>query len=259
MSSLLNVENNQNSTVPPGWNDPPPTKEIKQSCLNNRTNLHKLKRPVDPSIKNSNTSEKSLSLTPTNATNNFHQSRSFPQLTRPELLVQGLRTHPGSAFTPTSTGSLLLTENSSLNSTSIGFITDNSLGTIPPPVILPTPNSQLNTQQLKANSSPSMAPNLSHPLTPFIQSIPPVDPSVTPILSHSYQQSLISPFYPPVTNNQTNLINQQNISEMPSVTTLFTGEEAVPSVGQHPMLHRQILSHNAGQQLSQFQLIIENS
>ena len=51
MSSLLNVENNQNnSAAPPGWNDPPPTNAFNQFGVNNRIHLHKLRRPVDPSI-----------------------------------------------------------------------------------------------------------------------------------------------------------------------------------------------------------------
>ncbi|KAL7077614.1 hypothetical protein ACQ4LE_003468 [Meloidogyne hapla] len=240
MSSLLNVENNQNnSTAPPGWNDPPPTTTINQSSLNNRIHLHKLRRPVDPSIQssNSNTPERDLSLTPNN-NSHFHQSRSFPQLTKPELLVQGLGTHPGSAFTPTSAGSLLSTANCSSPSMSMGHFAGNSHGTIPPPpVILPASHSQLNIQQLTANSLQSMAPNLPQPLPPFIQSIPTADPSATAILSHSNQQGL-PPFYHPVPNGQFNLINQQQIvSEMPSITTMMSGEEATTqSIGQQPMI-----------------------
>ncbi|CAK5007287.1 unnamed protein product [Meloidogyne enterolobii] len=238
MSSSLNVENNQNnSTAPPGWNDPPPT--INQSNLNSRTNLHKLRRPVDPSIQGSNfnTPEKDFSLSPNN-NSHFHQSRSFPQLTKPEL-VQGLGTHPGSAFTPTSAGSLLSSANCSSPSMSMRHFTDTSHGTIPPPpVILPAPHSQLNIQQLAANSSQSMAPNLPQPLPPFLQSIPTADLSATAILSHPNQQSCAPPFYHPVINGQIDLLNQQQIvSEMPSITTIMTGEEATTqSIGQQPMI-----------------------
>jgi hypothetical protein len=228
MSSLLNVENNQNnSTAPPGWNDPPPTNTINQSNLNNRNQLHKLRRPVDPSIQssNSNTPERDLSLTPTSTNNHFHQSRSFPQLTKPELLVQGLGTHPGSAFTPISVGSLVSSANSSSPSMSMGHFPDNSHGTLPPPVILPASHSQLNIQQLMANSSPSMAPNLPQHLPQFFPSIPSSDSSATTIQDHSHPQRLGPPFY------------QQPISEMPSNTALLTGEEAAtPSISQHSML-----------------------
>uniref|UniRef100_A0A183CMM0 Uncharacterized protein n=1 Tax=Globodera pallida TaxID=36090 RepID=A0A183CMM0_GLOPA len=221
-SDVLGGQNQSVSAgISPGWNDPPPLNTTTMTALGGggvgggRLHMQRQRRPVDPSVQSAanfvqlgGSASPAANLQPPASSQhqqhqNFHQSRSFPQLNAAAVSASplpaglqpppphslGIGTHPASAFSPTNAAAaaavmapmIVHSQSQTMLSTGDGSSTGGLIATtttsfpaIQPPQTLAScaaaavaaTNAQMSLRlnhHLFSPPPPSMGVNLPHP------------------------------------------------------------------------------------------------